>query len=243
MAHYARNTPPVRPPGRSLLPDQPWTAWWEIDDVKLQAPREERSTAPNDTAAVRVADEPATTTAVTHQAPATTEPAATEPADHGADPYAFPHVDVTGGGGLRRIGADPPEPEIMPVPELGVTPQAQAPDPGGVHANWGLVETAAAAAPASVGVQTVYGRFSVEGEARGPGDLVFTGVTFPDPVSAVPTSGAIALNIDHAANVTPDGVVVAEMGGFTPDRQGFTLITTALGAGPVRVDGQYVVEI
>jgi len=243
MAHYARNTPPVRPPGRSLLPDQPWTAWWEIDDVKLQAPREERSTAPNETAAVRVADEPATTTAVTHQAPATTEPAATEPADHGADPYAFPHVDVTGGGGLRRIGADPPEPEIMPVPELGVTPQAQAPDPGGVHANWGLVETAAAAAPASVGVQTVYGRFSVEGEARGPGDLVFTGVTFPDPVSGVPTSGAIALNIDHAGNVAPDGVVVAEMGGFTPDRQGFTLITTALGAGPVRVDGQYVVEI
>ena len=238
MAHYARNTPPVRPPGRSLLPDQPWTAWWEIDDVKLQAPREERSTAPNQTAAVRVADEPSPTSAPTHQAPA-----ATEPDDHGTDPYAFPHVDVTGGGGLRRIGAAPPEAQITPVPEAGVTPQTQTPDPDRAHANWGVVETAAAAAPAPVGVQTVYGRFSVEGEARGPGDLVFTGVTFPDPVSGVPTSGAIALNIDHAGNVAPDGVVVAEMGGFTPDRQGFTLITTALGAGPVRVDGQYVVEI
>jgi hypothetical protein len=142
-----------------------------------------------------------------------------------------------------RTSTSPAEADITPAPAPDAKRQAQAPDPGPAHANWGLVETAAAGAPAPVGVQTVYGRFSVEGEARRPGDLVFTGVTFPDPVSAVPTSGAIELNVHHAANVAPDGVVVAEMGGFTPDRQGFTLITTALGAGPVRVDGQYVVEI
>jgi hypothetical protein len=59
----------------------------------------------------------------------------------------------------------------------------------------------------------------------------------------VPTAGAIDLTIDRASNAAPDGVVVAEMGGFAADRQGFTLITTALGAGPVRVDGHYVVEI
>jgi hypothetical protein len=29
MAHYARTTPPVRPPERPSLPDQYWTAWWQ----------------------------------------------------------------------------------------------------------------------------------------------------------------------------------------------------------------------
>jgi hypothetical protein len=123
------------------------------------------------------------------------------------------------------------------------TPHTDAAAPADTPPNWGLVETAATGAATPAGVQTVYGRFTVDGGARRPGDLVFTGVTFPDPVSAVPTAGAIDLTIDRASNAAPDGVVVAEMGGFAADRQGFTLITTALGAGPVRVDGHYVVEI
>ncbi len=131
----------------------------------------------------------------------------------------------------------------MSTPDAQATPTAEPPARVQAAENWGLVETAAAGAAIPVGVQTVYGRFSVEGVANRPGDLVFTGVTFPDPVSAIPAPGAIELAIDDAANVAPDGVVVADMGGFTADRQGFTLITTALDAGPVRVDGHYVVEI
>ena len=90
MAHYARNTPPVRPPGRSLMPDQPWTAWWEIDDAQLQAPREERSSATHETTAVRAADEPATTTAVPHDASDAPQAAATEPADQRHGPVRVP---------------------------------------------------------------------------------------------------------------------------------------------------------
>jgi len=221
-----------------LMPDQPWTAWWEIDDAQLEAPREDRSNAPLDTTAVTVTDEGVTTTAVANEAPTGPEPSA-----HDTDPYEFPHVDVTSGGGLRRIGVTTPEPEAVDLPQAEPTANAPAPDQLQAPPNYGLVETAAAAAAAPIGVQTVYGRFSVEGVARRPGDLVFTGVTFPDPVSAVPVSGAIELSIGQAVNVARDGVVVANVGGFTPDRQGFTLITTALGAGPVRVDGQYVVEI
>jgi hypothetical protein len=238
MAHYARNTPPVRPPGRSLMPDQPWTAWWEIDDAQLQAPREHRATATDDTPAPTAADERARTTPVAHEASA-----APESADHGTDPFEFPHVDVTSGGGLRRIGVSAAEADVTAASEADRTPPAQAPDLVQAAANLGLVETAATGAAAPAGVQTVYGRFSIEGVAQRRGDLVFTGVTFPDPVSTIPVAGAIELSIDQATNVAPDGVVVADMGGFTPGRQGFTLITTALGPGPVRVDGQYVVEI
>ena len=222
MAHYARTTPPVRPPARSLMPDQPWTAWWEIEDTQLRAPREHRYAAPPPPVQANT-DEHAPATAV-----ATTGQADVSADDH-ADPDEFPHAETTGGGGLRRIGVS--------------TPQTDAAAPADTPPNWGLVETAATGAATPAGVQTVYGRFTVDGGARRPGDLVFTGVTFPDPVSAVPTAGAIDLTIDRASNVAPDGVVVAEMGGFAADRQGFTLITTALGAGPVRVDGHYVVEI
>jgi len=233
MAHYARNTPPVRPPGRSLMPDQPWTAWWEIDDAQLEAPREHRGETPHGTAATE-ATAPVTT-------PASESTAAQAPTDIGPEPYEFPHAEVTGGGGLRRIGVAPPEVPAAPADAapVGATPAAE---PVEAPVNWGLVETAATGAPATAGVQTIYGRFSVEGVARRAGDLVFTGVTFPDPVSAVPAANAIDLSIGSATNVAPDGVIVADMGGFTPGRQGFTLITTALGAGPVRVDGQYVVE-
>ncbi len=225
MAHYARTTPPVRPPARTLMPDQPWTAWWEIEDTQLNAPREDRSAAPTPAAPTAEANADA-------QAPATAVEATAPVAiggDDAADQLEFPHVDATSGGGLRRIGVDPSPPE----------PAA----PAAVPANWGLVETAATGAATPVGVHTVYGRFSVEGVARRPGDLVFTGVTFPDAVSAVPPAGAIELTVDGATNVAPDGVVVADMGGFAADRQGFTLITTSLGEGSVRVDGHYVVEI
>jgi hypothetical protein len=223
MAHYARTTPPVHPPGRSLMPDQPWTAWWDIDDAELQAPGENRFGAPQAPAAI--ADIEAAAAALDRQ----TDPAP-RPVDQ-PDPgqSEFPHADATGGGGLRRIGA--------------TTPQTQGNTSADVPANWGLVETAATQAATPAGVQTVYGRLSVDGVARRPGDLVFTGVTFPDPVTTVPARGAVYLTIVEVSNVAPDGVVVADMDGFTPDRQGFTLITTALGAGPVRVDGHYVVEI
>jgi hypothetical protein len=211
------------------MPDQPWTAWWEIDDTQLQAPREIRHGAPG--TAARNAD------TAEHRASIAVVPEAAEPVpvDYDADPYEFPHVDATGGGGLRRIDVSTPDAQAPPTAEPPARVQAAE--------NWGLVETAAAGAAIPVGVQTVYGRFSVEGVANRPGDLVFTGVTFPDPVSAIPAPGAIELAIDDAANVAPDGVVVADMGGFTADRLGFTLITTALDAGPVRVDGHYVVEI
>lgn len=223
MAHYARTTPPVRPPARSLMPDQPWTAWWEIEDTQLRAPRENRNAAAAAAAVHANTDEHAPATAVVTTAPVDV------PADDHADPNEFPHAETTVGGGLRRIGVR--------------TPHTESAGPTETPANVGLVETAATVAATAGGVQTIYGRFTVDGGARRPGDLVFTGVTFPDPVSAVPTAGAIALTIDGASNVAPDGVVVAEMGGFSADRQGFTLITTALGAGPVRVDGHYVVEI
>jgi hypothetical protein len=205
------------------MPDQPWTAWWEIEDTQLRAPRENRYAAPTPPPVHADADEHAPATAVV-----TTAPVDVPAADH-ADPHEFPHAETTGGGGLRRIGVS--------------TPQTEAAAPADTPANWGLVETAATGAATPAGIQTVYGRFTVVGGARRRGDLVFTGVTFPDPVSGVPTAGAIALTIDRASNVARDGVVVAEMGGFAADRQGFTLITTALGAGPVRVDGHYVVEI
>jgi hypothetical protein len=207
------------------MPDQPWTAWWEIEDAQLTAPREDRSAvpAPATPAPDAKASDHATAAVIEPTAPVATS------TDEAADPLAFPHVDATSGGGLRRVGVDAPTPE----------PAAPAAAP----ANWGVVETAATGAATPVGVHTVYGRFSVEGVARRPGDLVFTGVTFPDAVSAVPPSGAIELTIDGATNVVPDGVVVADMGGFAADRQGFTLITTSLGEGPVRVDGHYVVEI
>ena len=153
-------------------------------------------------------------------------------------------MDLTGGGGLRRIGEAPPKTEITQAPEAGITPEVQAPEPGRAHANWGARgDGRRRARPGPWASRRWTGALASKGKARGPGDLVFTGVTFPDPVSAVPTSAAIGSTSITAANVGPDGVVVAEMGGFTPDRQGFTLITTALGAGPVRVDGQYVVEI
>jgi hypothetical protein len=215
------------------MPDQPWTAWWEIDDAEPAAQREHGGETPQDAAATE-ASVPTTTL--------TSEPATAQaPTERDPDPYEFPHAEVTGGGGLRRIGVAPPD---VPAAPADATPLAAAPaaEPVAEPVNWGLVETAAAGAPATAGVQTIYGRFSVEGVARRPGDLVFTGVTFPDPVSAVPTANAIELSIESATNVALDGVVVADMGGFTPGRQGFTLITTALGAGPVRVDGQYVVE-
>jgi len=204
------------------MPDQPWTAWWEIDDTQLQAPRENRYATP--TATVIDTDD-----AQNVAGDALTAEPTRIADDYNAQPYEFPHAEASAGGGLRRIGA--------------VTPQAEGNASADVPANWGLVETAATGAATPVGVQTVYGRFSVDGVARRPGDLVFTGVTFPDQVTAVPATGAIGLTIDGASNVAPDGVLVADMGGFTPDRQGFTLITTALGAGPVRVDGHYVVEI
>ncbi len=92
MAHYVRTTPPVRPPGRPPMPDQPWTAWWEIDDTQLQAPREIRHGAPG--TAARNAD------TAEHQAGIAVAPEAAEPVpvDYDADPYEFPHVDATGGG-------------------------------------------------------------------------------------------------------------------------------------------------
>ena len=240
MAHYARNTPPVRPPGRSMMPDQPWTAWWEIDDPEPAAP-DERPTGATTGTTGAPATAPATTIVATAE-----DASAPEAHDDDTDPFAFAHVEATHGGGLRRIGVEPADNTPVNAPEATASDAevtAAVPDTAAAPTNWGVLETAASAAAAPVGVQTIYGRFTVEGEARRPGDLVFAGVTFPDPVSAVPVSGAIELSIEHATNVAPDGVVVADMGGFTPDRQGFTLITTAIGPGPVRVDGQYVVEI
>jgi hypothetical protein len=254
MAHYARMTPPVRPPGRSLLPDQPWTAWWEIDDVELTAPR----TAPHGVNAPTAAAELTATRdtgggfadiLVAEQAEPDAESALgasdgdVSLEDAPADSPMFPHADLVMGGGLQRIQLEAQPENSAAEDDLALDQRTGFGGPLRTPANWGLAEVAATGLAENPGVQTVYGRFTVEGFANRAGDLVFTGVTFPDLLSAVPPPGAIVLTMDEASNVIAGAVVVADLGGFTADRQGFTLITTAHGPGMVRAHGHYVVEI
>ena len=234
------------------MPDQPWTAWWEIDDADLTAPR----TAPHATSAQTTGDAAMHATSASAgdvlaaESPGSGEQAPRGATDEGLYPEdasplqtAFPHLDTIMRGGIQRVGAASPGDDsvIEDDPALASEPTFGA--PLGPSANWALAETAATAAVDIVGVETVQGQFSVEGFARRSGDLVFSGVTFPDPVDAPPPAGAIELTVDEAINVAGDGVHVADRGGFTADRQGFTLITTAQGPGMVRAHGHYVVEI
>jgi hypothetical protein len=236
------------------MPDQPWTAWWEIDDADLTAPR----TAPHATSAQTSGDAATHPTSVSAgdvlaaETPGSGEQAPRGATDEGLYPEdvsplqtAFPHVDTIMRGGIQRVGAPPPGDASVIEDDPGLAGEPPFGAPLRPLDNWALAETAATGAVdiVGVGVETVQGQFSVEGFARRSGDLVFSGVTFPDPVDAPPAPGAIELTVDEAINVAGDGVRVADRGGFTADRQGFTLITTAQGPGMVRAHGHYVVEI
>jgi hypothetical protein len=86
MAHFARTTPPVRPPERPSLPDQYWTAWW-------QAP-------PTDAPEIR---------ASRHLEPGRSE-TPNEPLAAGPAPDETPER-----GGLRRIGVPPTGAPVAPA--------------------------------------------------------------------------------------------------------------------------------
>jgi len=208
MAHYARTTPPVRPPERPPLPDQYWVAWWEdVPDETFVDPL-----APNSEGGRLVDQE----------------------SGRGSDPDG-----IQDRGGLRRIGVPPPG---APVPPSDDPYRDHSPDPERpAVSHWSLLETAATAtAPAMFGMAR--GSFTLEGVAHRGGDLVFAGVTFPEPIRPAPRPDQIRLTFSDRANVGPAGVQVAELDGFTPDELGFTLIATSLNPGALWVDGHYDVE-
>ncbi len=236
------------------MPDQPWTAWWEVDDVEMTAPRiaphanDVRINPSEDAAMPASAETPADVLVAVNPEDATEAPYGTVETEVSSEDDAdeapvFPHVDTVMSGGIQRVNVESHRGDPTP----GDSPVSVArPNFGGPLrqlTNQAIAEVAATGTAHRMGVQTVYGRFTVEGFAQRAGDLVFTGVTFPDPMSAVPAPGAIEVAVDEASNVAVDGVVVAGLGGFTADRQGFTLITTAVGPGIVRANGHYVVEI
>lgn len=234
LAHYARNVPPVPPPERSLLPDQPRTAWWEIEAAERYAPPPAPRAA---TSSGPVVYDAAHFDSVTHPGRSAEAPA-TATAPEGATQSG----DAPARGGMRRVGAEPAATPSAPPATPASADSADTVDADSVS-NWALLEMAATSTNPSHGVHTIYGRFEVEGVARRAGDLIFTGVTFPDAMTTVPAPGAIQLTIDSATNVAEAGLVVADIVGFAADRQGFTLITTARGTGLVRAYGHYVVEI
>ena len=231
MAHYARSTPPVHPPGRPSAPEQPWTGWWQpaaaadspaADAVGVAEPRAhviahhaepERDLIPN----------------APFLGPATS---------NATDPY--PAAGAPERGGLRRVGVPPSGAPIAGAPETG--PDEPTHDAALPH-HRSMLETAATR-PLEMPISAAHDAdFTVEGVAQRTGDLVFVGVTFPERLATAPDPSAIRLTIVAAANADLESVSVAPFDGFGPNRVGFTLIAAALNPGAMWVDGHYHVEL
>ena len=224
MAHYVRSHPPVVPPGRPAAPAQPWTGWW-------QPSASDADTTP----VVAVVDNAA------QDVPQAAEPerldvpnapffeAATDRAPAPSD-----IVEAMDRGGLRRVG--------VPPSGAPIDTAAAAVDPG-LAGHWAVLETAATQALEIRCEALSDADFTIEGVARRTGDLVFVGVTFPEPLAAAPDPSAIRLTIVGAANADLESVAVAPFDGFAPDRIGFTLIAAALNPGAMWVDGHYHVGV
>lgn len=231
MAHYARSTPPVHPPGRPSAPEQPWTGWWQ--------PAATADTSGH--GAVGVTEAP------DHEIPHHAEPERAQipnapflgPATGNA-PDLYAGAGAIDRGGLRRVGVPPSGSPIGTVP--AAAPGEPAHEAALPH-HWGMLETAATRSlelPASTANDA---DFTVEGVAQRSGDLVFVGITFPERLTVAPDPSAIRLTIVAAANADLDSVCVAPFDGFGPDRVGFTLIAAALNPGAMWVDGHYHVEL
>jgi hypothetical protein len=213
MAHYARNTPPVRPPERPQAPDQPWTGWWQPGAQDDQPPADPAGEHRDDTPTV------------TFEMPDLLAPVAAE----------VPDWDPGARGGLRRVGVEPSGGPIAAVDDSGAGPAEGHPD-------WAALESAATVAFAPAVTLLAEGEFSVEGVARRSGDLVFAGITFPHAVNRVPDPASIRLTVTESSNVDPDSIAIATLEGFGPDRVGFTFVAAALNPGAIWVDGHYHVE-
>lgn len=217
MAHYARTTPPVRPPERPHGPDQPWTGWWQPGITPETA-----VLSNSDTPEIAVADiAPDDMPTIIFDLPVALE--------------SGPAADDVERGGLRRVGVPPTGAAIATANSAAAAPELPPPYQAALE----TAATLTAARPTTVVAEATY---SVEGVAQRPGDLIFAGVTFPQVIDRAPDVHAIRLTITDLANVDPDSVSVASFDGFGPDQVGFTLIAAALNPGPMWVDGHYHVE-
>lgn len=217
MAHYARTTPPARPPERPHGPDQPWTGWWQ-PGITPEATAPTHAASPPDPAADADSDEMPT---MVFNLPVALD--------------SGPAADDIERGGLRRVGVPPTGAPIAPGGG------AAAPEPApSVRA---FMETAATLTVERTTTRIAEATYSVEGVAQRTGDLIFAGVTFPHALDHDPDPASIRITITESANVDPDSVSVAAFDGFGPDRIGFTLVAAALNPGAMWVDGHYHVEL
>jgi hypothetical protein len=232
MAHYARSTPPVRPPGRPSAPDQPWTGWWQ-PAVAVSEPSAQDVVAPVEVPAYDLPTAAGLGRPDTHVTPVLD--AAT---GHAPEPPVS--VDAMDRGGLRRVGVPPSGAPIEIAPVAAADPIDAEPV---LPANPGMLETAATRTLLMPVEAATGADFTVEGVALRTGDLVFVGVTFPQTLAVAPDPSAIQLTIAAAVNADLASVAVADFDGFGPDRVGFTLIAAALNPGAMWVDGHYHVEL
>ncbi len=230
MAHYVRSITPAVPPGRPPGPEQPWTGWWQpsTDDEAAMSGVGVLDTAGRD---------------VPHAAePQRPDRPNTEFRDASIDRPANPSagVEAMDRAGLRRVGV-PPSGAPIDTAAAAAADGATA-DPA-LPGHWAVLETAATRELDTRSEAASDADFTIEGVAQRTGDLVFVGVTFPEPLAVAPDPSAIRLTIVGAANADLESVAVAPFDGFAPDRIGFTLIAAALNPGAMWVDGHYHVGV